>query len=404
MATIEPTYHVALSFADEDRDFVEKVAAQLRSDGVEVFYDAYEEADLWGKNLYDRLKDVYQNQALFTVMFISEHYRDKLWTNHERKAAQQRALADVGKEYILPAYFDTTITLPGLAKGTGSISLPKKTPEQVANLIVKKLVAAGVELPRTLSYSDNAKADIDFPMPKGKAFTNLLTDLKSHDWYTQEPAIGTIFELDWSALTPDQIFVLGRNIYQCADGEERSAKELLANLRRELARLPEEAATHLLNGMFFEVYFNSEGEFRPRPKGRYLERLLALQEVKKFASSISFIRRALEPYQDQLPFLPSLTPELIRFKLGVRETDPPTVKSLKLGRRELVVKADDTHDPSDRVWKLSHITFTLASLKQNLAEAWNIPVTRIEIACHPKLEPSAKLRLPKDHDIRWLRP
>lgn len=67
-------------------------------------------------------------------MFISEHYRDKLWTNHERKAAQQRALADAGKEYILPAYFDTTITLPGLTKGMGSISLAKKPPEQVASL------------------------------------------------------------------------------------------------------------------------------------------------------------------------------------------------------------------------------------------------------------------------------
>lgn len=404
MAATEPTYHVALSFAGEDRAFVEKVAAQLLSDGVKVFYDEYEEATLWGKDLYDHLKEVYQDLALFTVMFISEHYRDKLWTNHERKAAQQRALADVGKEYILPAYFDTTITLPGLKKGTGSISLARKTSEHVASLIVEKLVSAGVELPKTLSYSDNAKSDIDFPMPKGKAFTKLLTDLKSHNWYTQEPAIGTIFELDWPTLTPDQIFVLGRNVYQCADGEERSAKGILANLRRELARLPEEAAMHLLNGMFFEAYFSSEGEFRPRPKGRYLERLLALQEIKKFAPSISFIRRALEPYQDQLPFLPSLKPEPIRFKLAVKETDPPTVKSLKLGKRELVVKANDTHDPSDRVWKLSHITFTLASLKQNLAEAWSIPLTRLEIVCTPTLEPSAKLRLPKDYDIRWLRP
>jgi len=68
-----------------------------------------------------------------------------------------------------------------LDEGDGSISFPKKTPEQVADLIVKKLVAAGVELPRTLPYSDNAKADIDFPTPKANAFTKLLTDLKSHD-------------------------------------------------------------------------------------------------------------------------------------------------------------------------------------------------------------------------------
>ena len=43
-----PNYHVALSFAGEDRDYVEKVAIQLRAAGVEVFYDLFHEADLWG--------------------------------------------------------------------------------------------------------------------------------------------------------------------------------------------------------------------------------------------------------------------------------------------------------------------------------------------------------------------
>ena len=41
-----------------------------------------------GKNLYTHLSDVYENKALFTVMFISEHYKDKVWTNHERESAQ----------------------------------------------------------------------------------------------------------------------------------------------------------------------------------------------------------------------------------------------------------------------------------------------------------------------------
>jgi hypothetical protein len=96
----KPTYHVAFSFAGEDRDYVEKVAAQLTSDGVNVFYDKYEEVGLWGKDLYAHLKDVYEKRALFTVMFISNHYSDKLWTNHERRAAQARAFAEGDKEYI----------------------------------------------------------------------------------------------------------------------------------------------------------------------------------------------------------------------------------------------------------------------------------------------------------------
>ena len=371
---------------------------------MNVFYDKYEEVDLWGKDLYTHLKDVYEKRALFTVMFISEHYRDKLWTNHERKAAQARAFAESDKEYILPAFFDKAIEVPGLTKTTGYISLAKKTPEQVANLIVEKLTAAGVDLPKQFSYGDSAKADVDFPMPKGRAVTKIITELKSYTWGVQAPAIKAIFDLDWSALTPDEIFVLGRNIYQCADGGENRAKAILADLRREFATLPEEAALHLLNGMFFEVYFNAQGELRPRQKGRYLGALLELQQVKKFAPSISFIHRALQPYQAQLPFLPSVKPEPVRFKLIVKKSVPPLVTSLKLDGRELLLKVGETEDLSDRVWKLSFINFTLAELKQNLAEAWSIPLTRIEIVCSPKLDPKAELRLPKDHSIRWSRP
>lgn len=45
-------YDVTLSFAGEDRAYVEKVAAALYSLGIRVFYDRYEQVDLWGKDLY----------------------------------------------------------------------------------------------------------------------------------------------------------------------------------------------------------------------------------------------------------------------------------------------------------------------------------------------------------------
>jgi hypothetical protein len=70
----------------------------------------------------------------------------------------------------------------------------------------------------------------------------------------------------------------------------------------------------------------------------------------------------------------------------------------------VLLKADETEDLSDRVWKLSFVNFTLAELKHNLAEACSIPLTRIEIVCSPKLAPRAEIRLPKDHSIRWSRP
>src|SRR5262249_26980075 len=52
---IDERYDVALSFAGEDRAYVEEVASVLKSKGVKVFYDAYETANMWGKNLIEHL-------------------------------------------------------------------------------------------------------------------------------------------------------------------------------------------------------------------------------------------------------------------------------------------------------------------------------------------------------------
>ena len=113
-------YHVALSFAGKDRKYVDEVAERLQAEGVKVFYDKFEETTLWGKDLYAYFSDVYQNQAFYTVMFVSEAYKEKLWTNHERKSAQARAFSE-NEEYILPAFFDTTVEVPGVLRTTGYV-------------------------------------------------------------------------------------------------------------------------------------------------------------------------------------------------------------------------------------------------------------------------------------------
>ncbi len=92
-------FDVALSFAGEDRDFVSQLANALRRRGVKVFYDRYEKHTLWGKNLYTHLSEVYQSKARYCVMFLSQYYAMKLWTNHEREAAQARAFLE-HEEYI----------------------------------------------------------------------------------------------------------------------------------------------------------------------------------------------------------------------------------------------------------------------------------------------------------------
>ncbi|WGX94541.1 toll/interleukin-1 receptor domain-containing protein [Nocardioides sp. L-11A] len=130
-------FEVALSFAGEQRPYVESVAKALRDAGVRVFYDTYEQVNLWGKDLYEHLDYVYQRAAQYCVVFASAEYAEKMWTTHERRSAQARAIDEKG-EYILPARFDAT-EIPGIRKTIGYIDLQAVTPEVLAQLILEKL-------------------------------------------------------------------------------------------------------------------------------------------------------------------------------------------------------------------------------------------------------------------------
>jgi hypothetical protein len=104
---------------------------------VRVFFDEYVQADLWGKDLYTHLDDVYQNAARYCVLFASKHYARKVWTNHERESAQARAIRQHA-EYLLPARFDST-KIPGLRPTVGEVNLRSINPEKLADLIEQKL-------------------------------------------------------------------------------------------------------------------------------------------------------------------------------------------------------------------------------------------------------------------------
>ena len=130
-------YEIALSFAGEDRTYVEMVARFLQSHHVSFFYDDYNDVDLWGKDLYTHLIEVYSKAERYAVMFISRHYAEKVWANHERRAAQSRALTEQG-EYILPVRFDDT-AVEGLLPTVSYLDARRISPEVLASKILEKL-------------------------------------------------------------------------------------------------------------------------------------------------------------------------------------------------------------------------------------------------------------------------
>ena len=168
----EYKYDVALSFAGEDREYVDQVCTYLTTQGIKPFYDKAEEIELWGKDLVARFDEIYRNEAHYCVMFISCHYLQKAWPRHERRSVLSRAITDEG--YILPTRFDDT-DIPGLPPTIHYVDLRRKSPEQLGKMIIQKLGKT-----RPIQAEDNTNLKRSLRRPKVTQSFNPYQE--SQDW------------------------------------------------------------------------------------------------------------------------------------------------------------------------------------------------------------------------------
>jgi hypothetical protein len=143
-------YDVCLSFAGEERSYVEMVARGLKEQGLRVFYDEDEKVKVWGKDLAEHFDHIYRTASRYCVMFVSAAYAAKPWTRHERRSALARALIEDG-EYVLPARFDDT-DLPGLRPTVAWLDLRDIAPAILVEFVLEKTglsMATGVVWYRT---------------------------------------------------------------------------------------------------------------------------------------------------------------------------------------------------------------------------------------------------------------
>jgi hypothetical protein len=134
----EYQFDIALSFAGSQREVAEHIATSVKDAGFSVFYDSFYPEMLWGKNLVEFFDDIYRKQARYCIMLVSPEYRDRMWTQHERRSAQARALEERGTEYILPVVIEPA-ELPGMPPTVGYLSLREYPVEQITEILLKKL-------------------------------------------------------------------------------------------------------------------------------------------------------------------------------------------------------------------------------------------------------------------------
>ena len=133
-------HKIALSFAGEQRDFVREVARHL-SLMTDVFFDEFYEEEFMKNHMTEYLQGKYEDGAEYVVMFISSAYLNKVWTNHERRAALSGMVCS-SPERILLYKFDE-VDVPGIANDRYYKTIAQLAPAQVAAHICS---VAGISL------------------------------------------------------------------------------------------------------------------------------------------------------------------------------------------------------------------------------------------------------------------
>ncbi|MDN7803079.1 toll/interleukin-1 receptor domain-containing protein [Burkholderia gladioli] len=200
-------YDIAISFAGEDREVAERLALLISTQGLNVFYDMYEQADLWGKDLYTHLSKVYKDDAKYCLLLISKAYATKQWTTHERKSAQARAFSE-NEEYILPLRLDDS-EVDGILPTVGYLDYRNVSEENIIESIVKKV--HDYNMAHNIDY---ALVRVEEVFERQGIMAKGGPPFKDRDFVTSCPACGERQRLSEAALSLEE----GDTVYTCKNG------------------------------------------------------------------------------------------------------------------------------------------------------------------------------------------
>ena len=127
-------YDIAVSYASEQRTYIERFVKRLMSNGLMVYYDRNEKTKMVGKILDQELHRIYIDEAINCALFLSNEYINKPITKYESQIILSQSLYKA--EYMYIFKFDESLTIPGLNRNFVYSSIKEyPEPEQYADFM-----------------------------------------------------------------------------------------------------------------------------------------------------------------------------------------------------------------------------------------------------------------------------
>ena len=232
-----------------------------------------------------------------------------------------------------------------------------------------------------IPYRDSVVKDSEYD-EQGQ-IADLIREIKILDYNRQNPAIERLWAMSPDCLDKNQQFIFGRNLLQSSDmsfSAQRFMNSLATNLRKY--SMPD-GDNHVLNGILFEIYFNSHGEFRSGQikRNQFFDLVMSLRVRDEFSKSFGFIRAAIYPYRDELIYLIPDDNSKLDVDILVKEE----VKQDGLGNNEAcsIISAMTVNGVSILDSVRHRLTYSDRGLLEAVALTTNAPIDAI--ALHPNI-------------------
>ncbi|WP_313326062.1 caspase family protein [Pseudomonas qingdaonensis] len=192
-------------------------------------------------------------------------------------------------------------------------------------------------------YSETALKDRLLELDDSAPSHQIIRSLKVLTWNVQNGAVMKLVPETMRKFTKNNLFIIGRNIYQAACGNARSAAQFIDDFPAKTRGLLDQKRRALLDGMLFEAFFDSNGRLREQFKDRRFRQLFDLQRYESTTPSFDFIAECLLPYANQFHALPGKAGEVaVDIVLEAREhPEYPYVARICIASGNLLRPEDD---------------------------------------------------------------
>ncbi|HUY52898.1 MAG TPA: toll/interleukin-1 receptor domain-containing protein [Streptosporangiaceae bacterium] len=133
-------FDVGISFSSSQRDVAARIRRRLRGAGLTVFYDEDYQHELLGADLNVYLHDTYLRRCRYAVAILSQDFVDSNWSGSTEWRAILSRLQASRSDFLLPYYVDD-VQVPGLSPSIGFLRSTTHSPEEFAEVAIRKILS-----------------------------------------------------------------------------------------------------------------------------------------------------------------------------------------------------------------------------------------------------------------------